>query len=1127
MLGASAAQATPRDITLAEQWSQRAWRGQAATLAALDQDADTLHADTLRRVATDQLRPEAGFIQDWELMGPLPRWQEEEATKAKLRAGNTGWRPPAASAAATAYLRFAARMHPATQACGLARSTLHAERKRRLWLLLGGAGTTRLWLDGALLWEDGHFRGDYPQRFALAAELSAGRHRLVVERCAAQGSASLLLRIAERGTQSPMRLAKMPEGWRLEQSTTRFRSPRGEARLSGRLRARWLLAATPSKEDQREAAQLLDGLKRVEALQLRATPEAAARMRILRGWLARSPQDPAAWLAQADLLAAGYRPQQALRWLDALLEGKALPDRPRSQPPSALQRTKAESLRARLLALSGWPKAALAAFARAEALAPEACAVLDGAFALARQAGPAHTLAHLEQRRMKFCSHRPAIALEQGREGQASLAALSAEALNRPQGYRGLPALFRYRGEPEAALPWLEAAARHNPSDAQPWLAHASWALDLGRPRFALSSLTEARRLAPQNPQIARLSRLLALSEAADEGLALAANKWPSPGEDSAGFPVVDLVDLAVHSLDAQGLQQRFYQKVIRVQSAEGARQLTRFPIAYSPGRQVISLRLAQVIRGDQKLSLRGTREVALGEPWYRMYYDQRARMLVFPKLEVGDLIELRYRVDDLKRTRVHNERFGILVPLQSDRPTLHKAVHLRLDPALPLKETLVKRGFGEAIQRSESMTGTLRHLRFEATHMPALQTEARAPGLFEQMPYLNISSFASWQAMAAWYTRLIAPQLELDGALKATAERLVRDARSTREKVAKVYAWVLDETRYVALEFGEYGYIPYPVTQVAQRGFGDCKDKASLLIAMLRHLGIEAHHVMIRTRPRGRIATSPPTLLAFDHAIAYVPAIDRFLDGTVQRTGIDELPSSDQGALALIADPKNARILFTPETPPEAHQRTRKITLRFTGRGQPLEAAVEEELRGTEAPALRQAFEATEAREARFAKRLRSQIAGARLVSLDALDIADAERPVTLRYQAELPAPRSEGGVLKVPSSVLNAGVLARFAPTTRRQSALDLGPPSRYIETRRLKFGKGHAAEAPQAISFEGKDLALTRQVQHVKNSLEVTTTLTLKRGRIPARDYVAFRAQAAKVDAALREAITLRKR
>ena len=76
-------------------------------------------------------------------------------------------------------------------------------------------------------------------------------------------------------------------------------------------------------------------------------------------------------------------------------------------------------------------------------------------------------------------------------------------------------------------------------------------------------------------------------------------------------------------------------------------------------------------------------------------------------------------------------------------------------------------------------------------------------------------------------------------------------------DRVRAVYDFVVTSTRYVGLEFGIHGFKPYKVTQVLARRFGDCKDKAALLIALLREVGVSAELVLVRTRRGGRLDTS------------------------------------------------------------------------------------------------------------------------------------------------------------------------------------------------------------------------------------------------------------------------------
>jgi len=136
---------------------------------------------------------------------------------------------------------------------------------------------------------------------------------------------------------------------------------------------------------------------------------------------------------------------------------------------------------------------------------------------------------------------------------------------------------------------------------------------------------------------------------------------------------------------------------------------------------------------------------------------------------------------------------------------------------------------------------------RWQGTQWPALRAEASMPGPTEVLPYLHVSTFASWQAAAQWYARLVAdalPQHGLDAVVRQTALRLTRGLADDETKVRAVHAYVARQIRYVGLEFGIHSLKPHGVREILDRRFGDCKDKATLLVALLREVGIDAQVV-------------------------------------------------------------------------------------------------------------------------------------------------------------------------------------------------------------------------------------------------------------------------------------------
>ncbi len=125
-------------------------------------------------------------------------------------------------------------------------------------------------------------------------------------------------------------------------------------------------------------------------------------------------------------------------------------------------------------------------------------------------------------------------------------------------------------------------------------------------------------------------------------------------------------------------------------------------------------------------------------------------------------------------------------------------------------------------------------------------------------------------------------------------------------------------------------------------RRFGDCKDKAALMIALLREVGVPAELVLVRTRRGGHLDTEPASLAIFDHAIVYVPKLDRYLDGTAEFSGLTELPAQDQGVVVLRVGPRGSVLTQTPVLPSSDNHVERRWQVALEASG---DARVDEEL--------------------------------------------------------------------------------------------------------------------------------------------------------------------------------------
>ncbi len=118
---------------------------------------------------------------------------------------------------------------------------------------------------------------------------------------------------------------------------------------------------------------------------------------------------------------------------------------------------------------------------------------------------------------------------------------------------------------------------------------------------------------------------------------------------------------------------------------------------------------------------------------------------------------------------------------------------------------------------------------------------------------------------------------------LKQLADSLTANATTENEKAKKIYTWVQNHIKYVAFENGLEGFIPRQAVDVCNKRYGDCKDMASLLTALLKEAGLKAYFTWIGTRDIPYKYTEVPLPITDNHMISTVNIGNDwiFLDGT------------------------------------------------------------------------------------------------------------------------------------------------------------------------------------------------------------------------------------------------------
>ncbi|MCU1307637.1 MAG: transglutaminase protein [Acidobacteriaceae bacterium] len=128
---------------------------------------------------------------------------------------------------------------------------------------------------------------------------------------------------------------------------------------------------------------------------------------------------------------------------------------------------------------------------------------------------------------------------------------------------------------------------------------------------------------------------------------------------------------------------------------------------------------------------------------------------------------------------------------------------------------------------------------------------------------------FGSWDNIGRWYANLSKDRRNNSVQIEERAHQLTAGLPGTFDKAAALASFLQKKIRYVAIEIGIGGYQPHFATDVYRNGYGDCKDKATLLSSLLHDVGVSSQLVLVHTN-RGTVVPDAPSAY-FNHAILAV----------------------------------------------------------------------------------------------------------------------------------------------------------------------------------------------------------------------------------------------------------------
>ncbi len=317
------------------------------------------------------------------------------------------------------------------------------------------------------------------------------------------------------------------------------------------------------------------------------------------------------------------------------------------------------------------------------------------------------------------------------------------------------------------------------------------------------------------------------------------------------------------------------------------------------------------------------------------LYQDARFKVLVLPGADPGSVVGFEY--EQKRRPWIREEiwDFQEEIPVRRARFILELASGWEYElywmnyPARPPRAAGERRWVWEL----EDVPAVIAE-----PSMPPWRAVAGLMGIaYGQRPAgAGGAALASWQDVGRWYAELTKTSHRSTPSIQQEAARLARPAATVLDKIRALAAFVQREVRYVAIEIGIGGYQPHPADDVLKNRYGDCKDKVTLLNAMLREAGVESYYVLLNSR-RGIVRPGFPFRRGFNHVIAAIRVPENsslfatlrhptlgpllFFDPTDSSTPIGDLPSDLQAGHGLLVTEGGGELLELPLLLPQLNR--------------------------------------------------------------------------------------------------------------------------------------------------------------------------------------------------------------
>ena len=575
--------------------------------------------------------------------------------------------------------------------------------------------------------------------------------------------------------------------------------------------------------------------------------------------------------------------------------------------------------------------------------------------------------------------------------------------------------------------------------------------------------------------------------------------------------------DVTVISSDKMKTTVREAYKILR----PNGRGLGTVRVAFNPQKKIKSLHgwCIPAQGKDYEVKDKDAVEASLS-PGFELIDDVKYKVLTIPAAEPGNIVGYEYEVE---------ERPFFLQDIwyfQEHDPVREAHYSLQLPASWEFKASWLNHAEDKPTDAGNNVW------RWTISDVKAIRNETAMPpmeGVAGQMVITffppggrTVNGLAAWDDLGKWINTLLAGRVEASPEMKQEVASLTAGKKTPLEQMQAIAQFLQHDIRYVAIELGIGGWQPHPAPEVFSHRYGDCKDKATLMRAMLHEIGIESFYVAINTE-RGAVTRESPPHNGFNHAIIAVRVPDGltdaslvattehgklgrllYFDPTDEVTPFGQIRGELQDNYGLLVTPDGGELVALPQQPPAMNSIERTAKLHLDANGM-LKGEVKEVRLGgrawSERWALRAAVRDTD-RVKPIESLLANSLASFRITRATVTNLQRTDQPFGFDYSFESDNyAKNAGGLLLVRPRVLGNKAAGFLETKEARKFPIEFDGPARDKDEFEIAIPAGYVVDdMPAAVDLDYSFGSYHSKTEVSEGVIRYTRTFEVKELSVP---------------------------